>query len=162
MQQRSELTREVRRNSIIDEESEEEKPADIRVTEKARGVRDQSLSSCDDTHGDSSPMRGFDQPVKSNNTSYLERQGMFGEDEPRSKANTGSVKPKSSSSKPSQPSSIKPPQARSHAVKKHTRHMSGDSADINDGSVERESDRHQLMDRSVSHPSEAASFTSYK
>jgi hypothetical protein len=61
MQARSEMTREGKRHSIIDEESEEEKPADIRVTEPTKvGARDKSLSSYDKTNGDASPALGFD------------------------------------------------------------------------------------------------------
>jgi len=58
MQARSELAQDMsnKRQSIIDEESDEERPTEVFAdAQTLLRERDQSVQSCDDTHADNSP-----------------------------------------------------------------------------------------------------------
>lgn len=169
MQARSENTHTAngKRHSVIDEESEEDRPVDVRALTDLDLRRDGSLSSCEQTHPDDHQNDlGFNKPIKSSNTSYIERQGMFGmesesmdDDKLSLTNNTQPVRMKHSAQSKSRPSAREA--ARTHETRVHVRGHTEDSdeGEVRDSSVEAESHRHTLQDRSVSHMSESASVS---
>ena len=69
-----------KRYSVIDEESDEKRPTELFSDAKTLlRERDQSKQSCDLTYADNSSqnMFGQDKPIKSSNTSYVKRPGIF-------------------------------------------------------------------------------------